>query len=173
MYSGCMMTCRIDKNTFPRAWLGLFWCAGLALGLMAERFYGDMMISCVRLAPKQLPTFLNSLSVNAFPLLISAIAVLLFRPALFLIALLRGLCMGLSMGAVVDAYGNAGLMMSLLLMFSSLAFAPVMLWYWCRNLEKDNGPVWKIFLYCLFASLIIAGMDVFLMAPFLCEVMNI
>lgn len=172
MYTRCIEMSRFDQNTFLRARLCLVWAAGLSLGFLADRFYGDALNACVALAPAGAASVWGALTVNVLPLLISACAVFFVPAAIFPLCLFKGMCMGLGLGAVAAVYSGAGWMMSGLLMFSSLSFAPVLLWYWIRRLELGSRLLRQDTLLCLAAGLAVAGVDGWLVSPFLREVIN-
>lgn len=160
---------RFDKNTLLRAGIFLVWAAGLSLGFMAVRFYGDALCDSVQLAPAKLPTFFGCLAVNGLPLLISALAVFFHRSALYAVALVRGFTLGLGLMAVGASYAGAGLMMSGLLLFSSLAYGPVLLWYWCRPFTPGSD-FFRDTLVCVLVGLAVCAADVWIVSPLLREI---
>ena len=172
MYTRCIEMSRIDENTFLRIRLCLTWAAGLSLGFFADRFYGDALNACVALAPARAASLWGALSVNVLPLLISACAVCFTPAAVFPLCFGKGLCMGLGLGAVAAVYSGAGWMMSGLLMFSAVSVAPVLFWYWMRRLELGVRQIRQDTLWCLIAGLAAAGLDAWVVSPFLREVMN-
>lgn len=172
MYTRCVEMSRFDQNTFLRIKLCLIWAAGLSLGFLANRFYGDTLNACVALAPARAASVWGALSVNVLPLLISACAVFFIPAAVFPLCFGKGLCIGLGLGAVAAVYSSAGWMMSGLLMFSAVSFAPVLFWYWMRRLELGVRRIRQDTLWCLMAGLLVAGADVWFISPFLQEVMN-
>lgn len=172
MYLRCATMSRFDKNTFLRAGLCLVWIAGLSLGFYAARLYGDALCASVLLAPGQTPTFWGALSVNVLPLLISACAVFFLRTMLFPICFFRALYVGLGLGAMVSVYSSAGWMMSGLLMFGALVFSPVLLWYWCSCLEHGRDSIRQDTFVCLGIGLVIALADLWMVSPFVREVIN-
>lgn len=163
---------RFDKNTFLLCQLCLVWIAGLSLGYAAARFYGDAFESCVPLCVTTSPTFFGSLSVNVFPLLISACAVFFYQAIAFPLCFVRGLILGIGFGAVCGAYRGAGLMMTVLLMFSAVVFAPVMLWYYCRRLLWGKQSFRQDTVFCMLICLAAATVDIRIVAPMLREIMN-
>lgn len=160
---------RFDRNAFLRAGIILVWAAGLSLGFAAARSYGDALCDSVQMAPAKQPTFFGALAVNGLPLLISALAVFFHRSALYVVALLRGFCLGLGLMAVSASYAGAGLMMSVLLLFSSLAYGPVLLWYWCRAYTPESDFC-RDTLVCGLVELVICAADVWIVSPLLREI---
>ena len=172
MHQRCLEMSCFDKNTFLRAWLCLVWIAGLSLGFYAARLYGDAFDACLQLAPDSVPSFWGALSVNVLPLMISACAVFFFRSMLYPLCFVRSFCVGLGLGTMVSVFSSAGWMMSGLLMFSSLLFTPVLFWYWCRRLERGADSIRQDTLICFGIGLAVTMADVWMVSPFLREVMN-
>lgn len=172
MYQRCFEMSHLDKNIILRTWLCLVWIAGLSLGFCAARSYGDSFAAFIKMTPDVVPSFWGALSVNVLPLLISACAVFFLRSIVFPICFFRAVSFGLGLGLIALSYSGAGLMMSGLVMFSALLFAPVLLWYWCRRLELGRRLFRHDTVLCLLIGLFIAGMDVWMVSPFLREVMN-
>ena len=173
MYRRCIIMSRFDKNTFLFAWLCLVWIAGLSLGFVAARFYGDPFVACIQLAPASKPAFFGCLAVNVLPLLISACAVFFIRAIAYPLCFFRGVCLGLGMGAIACSYCDAGFLMAGLLQFSVVLFTPFFLWYFCRRLELGNYRFHHDTFMCLVVGFVVAGLDAWMVSPFLLEVINI
>lgn len=169
MYSGCCEMSRIDKNTFLRAGILLAWSVGVALGFLTSHFYGDGLGGVLCLAPACAPSAFGLLAVNGSFYLISALAVFFHRWALFPISLLRGFSLGLMLMAVSIGFGGAGVMMSMLLLFSLLAFAPVLLWYWQRAFMPDCD-LRRATLVCGIGWLAVWAADLWIVSPLLREI---
>lgn len=166
----------LDKSRqFYRAILhnGIYpvWVAGLTLGFAADRFYGDVYYGLLEQAPLCQPDLWGLALVNVFPLLISALAVLIFPALLYFLCLIRGISLGAGLAACAGIYGQAGPMMALLLLFSLVLFSPVMLWYWTRALCADHAERLADTLLCCAAALVLLGVDLWITAPFLGEIM--
>lgn len=150
----------------------LVWIAGLALGFAADRFYGDVYCEVLELAPMCQPTFSGLSTVNVFPVLISALAVLINTNLIYILCLFRGMLLGLAVCACGKIYGEAGLMMVCLMLFSLLVFSPVMLWYWTGAMGAQRNKLLSSSTVCAAIALIVAWIDDWLVAPFLWQVMN-
>lgn len=172
MYIRHFHVSRFDKNSFLLVLLCTIWVAGLALGFFAARFYGATLDACMTLAPARSLSFSGVLAVIVFPLLISACAVIIFRCALYPICFLRGISFGLTLGSIAAVFGSAGFLMTGLLMFSAVLYAPVLLWYSWRRLEMDRICFGSDTLVCLLIGLVIGLVDMLVISPFLAEVMT-
>lgn len=172
MHLRCIGIRRIDENTVLLCRICSAWIAGLSLGYLAARFYGDTLGACVSASVSVRPTWAGVLSVNFFPLLISACAVYFSGSLAFWLCLLRGSVLGLGFGGVCLAFPGAGLAVSVLLMFSAVLFAPVMLWYYERRLRWGRMRFGSDTALCLLLSLLTAWADMELVAPMLPEIMN-
>ena len=141
------------------------WLAGLSLGLLADRFYGDCYESLAFSAGCKALTFLDACIVTILPLLLSALAVFVFhRFGAYLACFLRGLTMGFFLGVLVAAGGT---WLAVLLLFSGLCFCPVLLWYLWRRFSVGLRNARRDFALCLLAGLCLAAMDTWVVSPFL------
>lgn len=141
------------------------WLAGLSLGLLADRFYGDCYESLVFSAGREPVRFVDACLVTILPLLLSAFAVFFFhRFGACLACFLRGLTLGFFLG-VLTAAGGAWL--AVLLLFSGLCFCPVLLWYLWRRLSLGLRDARRDFMLCFLAGLCLAAVDTWVAAPFL------
>lgn len=163
-------SCRMNKNTFLRSGICLLWCAGLSLGLLAARFYGDALNAYIRLAPGCAVRYSSSLVLSLFPFLISALAVCCFRPACLCLAVYFGACFGFTIVSAASAFGGAGFAVIVLLLFRSLLCAPVLLWFLVAAAEREVSfhTIAGSAVYCL----LISSAETMFAAPLLCEIIN-
>lgn len=156
---------RFSRSTIPGLILGTIWFAGLSLGILAARFYGDPLGSLVLSAGSADLSFRDACVVTVLPLLFSACAVFFFqRFGAYLACLLRGLGIGFLLGAVS---GAGGALMSLLLMFSGLCYSPVLLLFLWRRLRYGMRGFRRDIFLCLGAGLGLSAVDAFVISPFL------
>ena len=141
------------------------WLAGLSLGLLADRFYGDCYESLAFSAGCRTLTFLDACMLTILPLLLSALAVFIFhRFGACLACFLRGLTMGFFLGVLMAA---GGAWLAVLLLFSGLCFCPVLLWYLWRRFSVGLRNARRDFGLCLLAGLCLAAVDTWVVSPFL------
>lgn len=171
MYIRCFRKSRRYRRFHLHTGICLVWIAGLALGFAADRFYGDVYCGFLECAPMCQPSLFGLAVVNVFPLLISAFAAFINRNLLYGFCLLRGVGLGLGLCACARVYGQAGLMMSVLLLFSLVLFSPVLLWYWSGVLRCERTGIGRDTAVCLCIAAVLALADYWLIAPFLWEVM--
>jgi hypothetical protein len=161
---------RTSSARIPGAALLGVWLAGSSLGLWAARFYGDAYGPLVLQAGETSLSFVSACVVTLLPLLLSAFAVFFFhRPGVFGACLLRGISLGFFLG-VFSAVG--GLWLAVLLLFSGLAYSPVLLWYLWRRLELGLGGAGMDCLWCGLAGILLAAADTWLVAPFLATALS-
>ena len=161
---------RTSSARIPGAALLGVWLAGSSLGLWAARFYGDDYGQLVLRAGETSLSFLSACVVTLLPLLLSAFAVFFFRrPGVYGACLLRGISLGFFLG-VLTAVG--GLWLAVLLLFSGLAYSPVLLWYLWRRLESGLGGAGADCLWCGLAGILLAAADTWLVAPFLATALS-
>ena len=156
---------RLLTGMIPGVTLLGVWLAGLSLGLLADRFYGDCFESLVFSAGREALSFPDACMVTILPLLLSAFAVFFFhRFGACLACFLRGLTMGFFLGVLT---GAGGAWLAVLLLFSGLCFCPVLLWYLWRGFSEDLRTARRDFGCCLLAGLCLAAVDTWVVAPFL------
>lgn len=166
----CGHTYRTDLNTFLQLKICLVWCAGMSLGLLANRFYGDALAAYIRSSAYLVSDLYTSASSAIFPLVISAIAVFYIRPLLPVLILLEGVLTGSAIVSVSCAYGRGGIIMMPLLLFRCLVCAPVLLWFWLETCGERTDLRHSL-LYCSLLTIGISALDTFIVSPFLREVM--
>ena len=163
-YTAAVRT-RLYVRMIPGVTLLGVWLAGLSLGLLADRFYGESYESLLLFAGRQPPSIVDAGLVTILPLLLSAFAVFFFhRFGVCLACFLRGLSLGFFLG-VLTAAGGAWL--AVLLLFSGLSFCPVLLWYLWRRFSDGLRNARRDFWICLLAGLCLAAVDTWVVAPFL------
>ncbi len=156
---------RSTTDLIPGVTLLGVWLAGLSLGLLADRFYGDCYEALAFSAARGALRFSDACMVTILPLLLSAFAVTFFhRFGACLACFLRGLTMGFFLGVLMAA---GGAWLAVLLLFSGLFFCPVLLWYLWRRLIGDLRNARRDFGICLLAGLCLAAVDTWVVAPFL------
>ena len=156
---------RTSTELIPGIALMGAWLAGLSLGLLADRFYGDCYEMLAFSAGRMALTFLDAFLVTILPLLLSAFAVFFFhRFGACLACFLRGFTMGFFLG-VLTAAGGAWL--AVLLLFSGLCFCPVLLWYLWRRFSVGLRDARRDFALCCLAGLCLAAVDIWVVSPFL------
>jgi len=170
MYRRSVVSCRLNKNTFLRMMVILCWVAGLSLGIGADRFYGEALQACLLLTPHLRPLLLGSMCVNIFPFLIFACAVVFIPGAAYGLCLVRGFLTGSAIAGVVSCFSGAGLFMCLMLLFSLLLFAPVILWFSLQSIFTEQTGFAKDVFFCLLLGAGICFADHFLIAPLLLEI---
>ena len=161
-----------ERSSVPGLKLLVFWFAGLFLGIFAVRFCGGTFVSSLSAAAGQRVSA-AILPLTLFPLLVSAAAVLIFPySVLYGICFFRSFSLGLTLqGVCVCFHGCAALAASLLL-FSGLAFSPVLLWFWWRRLAKGQASCLSDTLICTVVGMAISLADLWIVSPFLADIVN-
>ena len=155
----------IDRSTLPGLTLMGSWFAGVSLGLLAARFYGDPVRALALAAGNQELTFGGSCVVTVLPLFLSAFAVFFFRrTGAYFAALIRGGGLGFLLGCL---WSVGGFWLGILLLFSAVAVSPVILWFLLRRLALGRDRCRSDLVCAFLASAGIAAADVWAVAPFL------
>lgn len=160
----------VNRSTILSLVLLTVWFAGLSLGFSAARSYGDTLVSCMSQAVL-LPASMAASFVVLFPLLVSALAVMTLGPcSLYVICFLRAFLTGIMLGAVGVTFQSGACLAAILLMFSSLVFSPVLLWFWYRRLSLRLACLKPDMIACGVIGLLVALMDRLLVSPFLMDI---
>lgn len=162
----------LSRNTILGFFLIGIWFAGLSLGFIAVRFHGDTLVSCLSQAVGS-PASIATPFMALFPLLISALAVILLHPGLlYIICFVRGTVLTMMLQALVCVFDDGACLAAVFLLFSSLSFSPVLLWYWWRRLCLRMVCFKPDTVVCVMAGLIIGGIDYWFISPFLVDIIN-
>lgn len=166
---------RFLHHDFPAWWrrgaaalLALSFVLGLVLGALLFLSAENDSTSLMRMAKNGPVSIVGLLSVSFLPFLISAFAVYVSQPWLLpVIALCKGASFSLVSLGVTAAYGSAGWLMRLLLMFSDLCALPLLLFFWLRYISGERRfTAWSACRY-LAALLTVGSIDYCLISPFL------
>lgn len=170
MYQLAVDVPHIDRSMIPGLTLGGVWFAGVSLGLLAARFYGEPVAALSLTAGGGALSFAGACVVTMLPLLLSAFAVFFFhRAGAILACALRGITIGFMLGCFVLA---GGFWLALLLLFSGLCGSPVLLWFLWRRLSRGADRFRRDAVCCLAAAAVIAAVDTWAVAPFLARALS-
>ncbi len=150
--------------------LALCWHLGLLAGVLAAAQMDPELLSLMRRALSSPVSIVGLLAVLLIPFLFSAFAVLMNTPWIVLgICFAKAYSFGFVSMAVCQAFGNAGWLIRWMLLFSSVMTAPVLFWFWLRQISGNNGSLWIDFLLCAVLVLFLGILDYRFVAPFLQE----
>ena len=160
----------VDRSTVPGLALLGAWFAGVSLGLWAACFYGESVGALALAAGRRDLTFWNGCVVTVLPLFLSAFAVFLFhRAGVYWACVIRGTLLGFLLGSLT---ATGGLWPGFLLLFSSVAVSPVILWFLWRRLELGADGGWRDLGYAFLAAFGISMVDQWVVAPFLAHALS-
>lgn len=149
------------------------WLAGLISGAGASVLAGDTLVSAMRAASSGCVSISGLLSVLLLPLLFSALAVYICQiRLLFPIAFVKAFCFSFAAMAVDRAFGSAGWLVRLLLLFGSGASLPVLWWFWVRLITSRQNHILGDFVAAMTAISVIACFDHWIIAPFLTDLIS-
>lgn len=147
--------------------LACAWIFGLISGIFFSFSAGDSFFSLMRSAADGRVSICGLLSTILLPLLLSAFAVFISKPRLFIpIAFVKALAFAYCGIGVWLAFGSAGWLFRCFLMFSDICMLPVLWWFWIRNLGTDTRKPFRTFLTVLAAALFIGFLDFNVISPF-------
>lgn len=139
---------RFFHHILPDVWrkncklyLAFSWLCGLGFGVLVFSYAGNSHIPLMRMAATSHMSIVSLLSVLILPFLLSAFAVFCFRPQL-LLAVSFGKAFSFAFVSIsaIAAFGSAGWLVRLLLMFSEMLSLPLLFWFWLRYISGDFRP---------------------------------
>ena len=161
---------RADRSMIPGLSLLGLWFAGVSLGLWAACFYGESVGALALAAACAGITCLNGCVVAVLPLFLSAFAVFFFhRAGARMACLVRGTLLGFLLGSVTAV---GGLWLGVLLLFSSVAVSPVILWFLWRRLCLGPDGFRRDLVSAFLAAFGICAVDFWVVAPFLARALS-
>lgn len=162
---------RFQHSTVPGLILMGIWFAGVSLGLLAARFFGDVYGSMTRSAGRVPLSFWDACTASLLPLILSAFAVCFFHRCGALLACgIRGFLVGYTLG-ILCAVG--GLWLCGLLFFSGLMGSPVLLWFLWRRLRLGMLDFRRDWILCALSCVFLAVVDTWVVAPFLAAALSL
>lgn len=172
---------RLLHRNLPTVWrkyattfLAFSWCSGLFCGIVLYFSAGDPSASLMRMAVTGYVSIVDLLMSVLLPFLISALAVYIFKPGLLAVFAFIKACLFafFSMGTL-EAFGSAGWLIRLLLMFSDICMTVVLYLYWMRHVSGQRKfSVTYSGAYGA-AALLIGSIDYCFIAPKLAQILEI
>ena len=148
--------------------LDFFWFAGLISGASASFYAGNPFVSTMRAASSGCVSISGLLSVLLLPLLFSAFAVYICQiRLLFPIVFVKAFCFSFVAMGIDSAFGSAGWLVRILLLFGSGFSLPILWWFWNRLLASKPDRILSDFVTAMTAIAVIACFDHWMIAPFL------
>jgi hypothetical protein len=145
--------------------VALSWVSGYSFGIFLSAYAGELLFSFIRGCISQPVSPIGLLAAVFLPLLFSACSAFCscfwgVIPIAFLTAFVQGY-LGF---AIILAFGSAGWLVYLLLVFSSLLSAPALWFFWLRALDRNfRGGLLVSGLLCF----VICFADYLFISPFL------
>jgi len=165
-----LLKTRIRRSTVLDLTLLGVWFAGVSLGLLAARSYGEVFGALARSAGLGPLHFSDACMASLLPLLFAAFAVIFFhRWGVYLACGIRGFLMGFTLGVLC---GAGGLWLCALLFFSGLFGSPILLWFLRRRLHMGMTGLREDSVRCVLLCLVLAAVDTWVVAPFLAAALS-
>lgn len=153
-------------SKWSRAILAFTWFLGLLSGLGLFLSSGESFCWLIHQAVRAKTSFAMLCGTLLLPFLFSVIAVYLSKPLFLLIVCFfkAALLMFVSSG-VYYFYGSAGWLVRILLMFSSISFAPVLYLFWHRYVSGHNVFIFRNSVGFLLLAFVLVGIDYSIIIP--------
>ena len=146
------------------------WVTGLLLGMHFAYTASISISSLMHTVAYCRVSIVGLLFVLFFPLVISAMAISV-PFFLFPLAFIKALSYGFSFYSVMYAFGSAGWLFTMLLLFSDSCMSVLLNWLWCRHLFGKKHTLWRDMLNCALVAVLIGLVDYFLVSPYLADLL--
>lgn len=147
------------------------WVAGLLHGMHFAFAASESISSFMHAVVYCHVSIVGLLLVLFFPLFISAIAISV-PVFLFPLSFIKALSYGFCFCSVMYAFGSAGWLFTMMLLFSDLCMSVLLNWLWCRHLFGNKYTLRRDMLYCSLAVVLIGLVDYFLVSPYLVDLLH-
>ena len=140
---------------------------GIAVGASLSALVQNSLFTWICSASFGQASFLGLAVVLTGPLLVSFLAFYFTVPILILpIAFMKAVIFGFCGCCILFAYGDAGWLVRLLLLFSDSTMLTALCWYWLKHLDGTRFGLKQNTLLCLLSALIIGITDYMYISPF-------
>ena len=164
----------LNRRRACMALLALFWCAGLLTGVHSGTKAGDFFFSLMRMASQSPASIVSLLAVTFLPFLFTAAAVFFSKPWLMLpILFCKGVSFGVCAYGICAAYGDAGWLARLFLLFSDGCTIPLLFWFCLQHLDGGKRAVGRNLAVCAAAVVLVGIADNCFISPFLAALTEI
>ncbi len=153
--------------------LWLVWFLGLTMGTICARYADPTYYAMMRLAASGRMSIVGLAASVLLPFLISAYAVLIDKPGLLLgVCTCKAFSFGYSGTLARGAFGTAGWLIQPLLQFTQICMIPVLCCFCLRHISGRRSSVKRELAICLVLMAICAGIDYFVVSPFLAKLID-
>lgn len=157
----------------PRTLLAISFVSGLVAGTAVSSSAGDLIVRTIPDALSVSGSLSGILTAALVPFALSALAIVMGRPALlYPIAFWKAFLTGFLGFAVLAAYGSAGWLVRSLMLFTECLTLPVLLIYWFLHLSPERLSVPLSTAAAVFAAVLTGTFDYCIVSPFLAAVIS-
>lgn len=151
----------------PVAALACSFTLGLILGACFSVSASETLTPTMRAAATGCVSIPGLLSAMLLPFLFSAFAVYISNQwLLFPIAFCKAFLFAFLSVGLMGAFGSAGWLIRLLLMFGDILSMPLLWWFWIRSLTTRRGPALRCLVPVIALLLAVGSFDYCVISPF-------
>lgn len=168
---GRFLNFKLPRRSRKKTWLvlALIWCLGLVPGLAVGIKAGEPFWCVLREAPYGVASVMGLIGAMMFPMVLSALVLWLEQTwCLYLLAFAKAFLLACTGAGIVMAYGSAGWLVRMLLMFSDCCAAPLLLLFWASQLMGDHHR----WIGTIPATLLVGCFDYYMVSPFLAALLS-
>lgn len=161
------------RCSFRVCFLAFLWISCLVVGCYIAS-NDSFVVSLMRFAPGSEVSIVGLTVSLILPLFISVVGLYFCKSAvIYTFSSIKAFCTGYLLYAVSTAFGNAGWLIRLLLLFSDTGITIVILWLLFRHLNGRKKTFKADVMLSFFAAIMIGMVDYLLVAPFLQSLMDL
>lgn len=154
--------------------LGFAWCAGLLSGMFFVAQLDGAVLSWMRTAAGGRVSIVGLLLGNLLPFFLCCIAFSFSIPRLaYAVCFLRSALYGFCALGVGLAFGRAGWLVQILLLFSDILTMPALLWFCLRHIHGEFRSRGRDFTLCAGYTAAVSAMELLWVAPFLAQLLSL
>lgn len=150
----------------------IVWILGIVCGVFFSLNVDSLVYSYIRRASDGSLTFLSLIIARVSPIIISVVLTQISYALLFLYVYFKAFSYGFSLCVVLMAYGNAGWLLNILLLFSEFFVICNLLWLWIVSCSKSHGNNYKSLIISIVASTMIGLVDYIFISPYVAVLFN-
>lgn len=163
MYHSNSISSRLsDALRAPAFVLAIIWSLGILFGLYTAYFTSASVLVLLRSSLYSPLSLIGLIMSQTIPLVLTCIACRISKYFLVLpLAFFKAFAFTFCLFSIEVAFGDAGWLTRLLIMYSDICIMPFYLWFWLRRLKYRAENFYIDFLICIIAVMIICCIHCF------------
>jgi hypothetical protein len=155
-----------DRKIYRQLFISFFWILGLFVGFALSYDNREVITLLMRSVKFSRMSIVSLYAVQTFPFILSSIVFYVSKPLLHIpIVVFKSVFFGFLNCSIVLLYGNAGWLVSLLIMFSELVISCLWLSFLFQKFNRNNRHIGLGLPIYIFITLVIGIVDYTCVTP--------